>query len=118
MHVTYVVVTAVAALANGYAAVLNFTGAESVRAVADRVEVSQRWMVPLGSLLAAGAVGLLLGFQVPALGYAAATGLLVYFAGAIGAHVRAGDRGVGGAVFFLALAACALAGDLAYRGHW
>ena len=48
MHVIYVVITILAALANGYAAFLNFAGAESVRVVADRVRVSQRWMIRLG----------------------------------------------------------------------
>jgi len=49
MYVTYLVTTILAALANGYAAFLNFVGAESVKVVADRVHVSQRWMVPLGA---------------------------------------------------------------------
>jgi len=38
MHVTYVMTTILAALANGYAASLNFVGAESVKVVADRVQ--------------------------------------------------------------------------------
>ena len=41
MHITYLVITGVAALANGYAASLNFAGAASVRAVADRLQVSE-----------------------------------------------------------------------------
>ncbi len=104
-----------AALFNGYAAVLNFTGAESVERVADRVNVSRKWMVPLGTLLAAGAAGLLIGLALPLIGEAAAAGLVLYFVCAIGAHVRAGDTGVGGAVFFLVLAVCALAVGLAYE---
>jgi hypothetical protein len=108
MHVTYLAVTILAALANGYAASLNFLGAESVKVVADRVQVSRGWMVPLGTLLAAGAVGLLTGFAVPALGTAAAIGLVVYFLCAVTAHLRVRDRHLGGAVFFLLLAAAAL----------
>jgi hypothetical protein len=118
MHIAYLVITIVAALGNGYAAALNFAGAESVKVVADRVQVSQRWMIPFGTVLATGAIGLLLGVAVPALGNAAAIGLILYFIGAVSAHIRAGDRGVGGAVFFLALAACALSANLAYHGHW
>jgi hypothetical protein len=68
MHVTYVVITILAALANGYAAFLNFVGAESVKVVADKVQVSRRWMIPFGILLASGALGLLIGFAVPVLG--------------------------------------------------
>src|ERR671911_3184026 len=77
MKITYIAITALAALANGYAASLNFVGAESVKAAADRVQVSRRWMVPLGTLLASGAVGLLTGFVVPVLGTAAAIGLIL-----------------------------------------
>jgi hypothetical protein len=115
MQVTYFVTTSLAALASGYAAVLNFVGAESVKVAADRVRVSRAWMVPLGTVLACGAVGLLSGFAVPALGTAAAIGLVLYFICALTAHVRVRDRHVGAAVFFLLLAAAALAAAVVYR---
>ena len=115
MHFTYLAITTLAALANGYAAALNFAGAESVKVVADRVQVSRAWMVPFGTLLAAGAVGLLTGFAVPALGMAAAIGLILYFICAVTAHLRVRDRDMGGAVFFLLLAVAALTADLVYR---
>lgn len=118
MHVSYLAVTVVAALANGYAAVLNFAGVESVKVVADRVRVSSRWMVPLGTLLAAGAVGLLAGLAVSALGTAAAIGLVLYFICAVSAHVRVGDRQIGGAVFFLLLATAALVTEIGYHHQW
>jgi hypothetical protein len=89
MDIFYISVTVVAALANGYAATLNFVGAESVR-VSDRVRVSQKWMLPFGILLAAGAGGLLVGLVVPALGAAAAAGLVLYFICALSAHIRGG----------------------------
>jgi hypothetical protein len=117
MYIAYLVITLVAVLANGYAAFLNFVGAESVKLAADRVGVSQRWMVPFGVLLAAGAGGLLVGLAVPVLGAAAAAGLVLYFICALGAHVRARDHGVGGAVTFLVLAAAALGATLAYHDH-
>jgi SNF family Na+-dependent transporter len=115
MEVAYLVATVLAALANGYAASLNFAGAESVKVVADRVRVSRAWMVPFGTLLAAGAAGLLAGIVVPALGTAAAIGLVLYFICAVTAHLRVGDRQIGGAVFFLLLAAAALTTDVAHR---
>jgi hypothetical protein len=90
MDIFYISVTVVAALANGYAATLNFVGAESVRVVSDRVRVSQKWMLPFGILLAAGAGGLLVGLVVPALGAAAAAGLVLYFICALSAHIRGG----------------------------
>ncbi|HEY3531477.1 MAG TPA: DoxX family protein [Nocardioides sp.] len=118
MHLIYLSITVMAALADGYAAVLNFAGAESVEVVADRVRLSRSWMIPFGVLLATGAIGLLVGTAVPLLGQVAAIGLLLYFVCAVGAHVRARDTGVGGAIFFLVLAAGALVANLAYRGHW
>src|SRR5215470_11678664 len=96
MHVTYVVITVLVALANGYAASLNFVGAESVKVVADKVQVSRRWMIPFGILLACGALGLLIGFAVPLLGTAAAIGLVLYFICALSAHLRVHDPGIGG----------------------
>lgn len=115
MQITYVVTTTLAALANGYAASLNFVGAESVERVAERVRVSRGWMLPLGMLLASGAVGLVIGFAVPVLGAAAAIGLILYFVCALTAHLRVRDRQFGGALFFLLLATAALATNLAYR---
>jgi hypothetical protein len=118
MHVTYAVITIMAALVNGYAASLNFVGADSVKVVADNVQVSQKWMIPLGVLLASGAVGLLRGFAVPVLGTAAAIGLVLYFVCAVSAHVRVRDPKIAGAVSFLALAVAALIADLGSQDHW
>jgi hypothetical protein len=117
MHVTYVVITILAALAYSYAACLNFVGAESVKVVADKVQVSQKWMIPFGMLLASGAVGLLIGLAVPALGTAAAIGLVGYFICALGAHLRVRDRQVGGALGFLVLGIAALIAALGYHNH-
>jgi hypothetical protein len=118
MHLIYLITTILAALANGYAACMNFAGAESVKVIADRIHVSRRWMVPLGMLLSAGTVGLLTGFAVPALGTAAAIGLVLYFICAVSAHLRVRDREIGGAVFFLLLAGAALTTSIAYHNHW
>jgi hypothetical protein len=72
-------------------------------------------MLPLGAVLACGAAGLLAGFAVPALGTAAAFGLVVYFIGAVAAHLRVQDRHVGGAVFFLLLTMAALTTNVAHH---
>lgn len=117
MHIVYIVITLLAAVANGYAACLNFVGAESVNAVADRLQVSRKWMIPFGTLLASGAAGLLIGFAVPLLGKAAAIGLILYFVSALSAHIRARDPQVGGAVSFLVLAVAALIANVAYYNH-
>ena len=43
----------------------------------------------LGTLKRAGALGLLVGLGLPVIGIAAATGLVLYFIGAVIAHLRA-----------------------------
>lgn len=118
MQIAYLAVTSLAALLNGLAAAMNFVGAEFVKAVADKVKVSRKWMMPFGILLAAGAAGLAVGFAVPVLGAAAAVGLVAYFACALGAHVRVRDRSIGGAVTFFLLAVAALVTDVGFRQHW
>ena len=117
MNTTYLVITILAALGYSYAAWLNFVGAESVKVVAAKVQVSQKWMIPFGVLLALGAVGLLIGLAVPALGAAAAIGLVIYFICALGAHLRVRDPQIGGAVSFLALAIAALIAALGYHHY-
>ena len=104
------------AIVYGYAAALNFTHNKSVANTAERLGVPSEWMVWLGSLLAAGSIGLVLGFAVPALGIAAACGLVLYFVCAAGAHIWARDTRVvswlNWMVFFL-LAVAALVVTLA-----
>lgn len=105
LEITHLVLTLTTALAAGTAGALSLAGVPYVRGIADRVRVPRGWMAPLGALLAAGALGLLAGLAVPPLGVAAAAGLVLYFLGALAAHARARDPGVGGAVVLLLLAA-------------
>ena len=118
MGIAYVAITIVVALANGSAAALNFAGAEFVKVVADKVRVSRQWLMPFGILLACGAAGLLAGLAVPALGTAAAIGLVIYFSCAVSAHLRVRDAKVAGAVSFLVMAVAALVAGLDYHYHW
>jgi hypothetical protein len=118
MDIVHVVVTIVVALAVGYAAALNFARADLVKDTADRVRVSRKWMIPFGTLLACGAVGLVAGLAVPVLGTAAAIGLVVYFSCAVGAHIRVSDPKVAGAVSFLVMSVAALATGLGHRSPW
>jgi uncharacterized membrane protein len=114
-----IAVTVVAAIVYGYAAILNLTHHVSVTVFAERLRVPLSWMVPLGLLLGAGAAGLLAGFAVPALGTAAACGLVLYFLCATGAHIRVRDTLIRNWVSwaaFLSLALAALAVGLAYHG--
>jgi hypothetical protein len=118
MRITYLVVTALAILMTGYAAVLSLVAADSVRAVADRLNISQQWMRPFGVVLASGSLGLLAGVYAPGLGAAAAVGVILYFTCAVTAHLRAHDTRIGPALFFLLLGAAALVANLAYRSPW
>jgi DoxX-like family len=119
MRAAYIVVTIVAAIAYASAAIMNLTRNKSVAEMSERLRVPESWMVPLGLLLGAGSVGLLAGFAVPALGTAAACGLVLYFLAAVGAHIRARDtrllNWVNWFVFF-SLAVAALVVGLAYHG--
>jgi hypothetical protein len=90
MSVVYVVVTVVTILVNVWAAVSDFAGAKFVLANSAELGISRSWLLPLGLLKVAGAVGLLgglLGFR--SIGIAAAIGLVLFFLGAVVLHVRA-----------------------------
>ncbi|MEU8165867.1 DoxX family protein [Micromonospora sp. NPDC049004] len=99
----------------GTAAVTYLIGHDYPKSQADMKRVPRSWLPVLGLLLAAGSVGLLAGFAIPLLGTLAAAGLVLYFVGALIAHLRVGSRDlVGWAVFFVTVLA-ALAVHLAYR---
>ena len=91
MFTAYLVVGMLTAAANGAFATLDFLRHEFVLQNMARVRVKRSWLYPLGTLKLAGAVGLLVGIAVPALGVAAAIGLVLFFIGAIVTHVRAQD---------------------------
>ncbi len=114
MFAAYVTVTIVAAIFNGIAAVTYLTGHEYPKAQADIKRIPRSWVPALGVLLAAGSVGLLAGFAVPVLGDLAAAGLVLYFLGALIAHLRVRSRRLGGWAVFFSTAVAALAVNL---GH-
>jgi len=108
-----VVVTLLAAGANGYAAYVDLTRAEWVVANMTRLGVPQPWLAPLGLVKLAGAAGLLVGLAVPAVGVAAAAGLVAYFLGAVATVVRSRWYTHVAPLPFLLLAAASLALRLA-----
>ncbi len=89
MFTAYVAVGTLTAAANGAFSILDFARAKFVLQNMARVGVRPSWLYPLGFLKLAGAVGLLIGIAVPALGVAAALGLVLFFTGAIATHIRA-----------------------------
>ncbi|MEU9835195.1 DoxX family protein [Streptosporangium sp. NPDC048047] len=116
MFAAYLAVTILAAALNGMTAVADIIGHDYPKAQADRVRVPRSWVLPLGLLLAAGSLGLLAGIAVPVLGTLAAAGLVLYFLGALAAHLRVGDRRLGLWAVFFAVAVAALAVNVAYHG--
>ncbi|MGO4460819.1 DoxX family protein [Streptomyces sp. M-16] len=107
MSTTATVVTLIAAFMAGFSGASVFFRAKFV------VEPLAQYGVPrgiwnlLGAAKAAGAVGLLVGFAVPAIGIAAAIGLVLYFTGAVITVLRA--RAYAHAVFPMIYAAPAVA---------
>jgi hypothetical protein len=110
MHIAYLAATGIFAL------LVSFSGFGKIQRDPRQMKVLHETVgVPLNyiPLLAvcefAGALGLVAGIWWPALGIAAAIGLVVYFVGAVVSHLRVGDaKGIGPAVFMLVLAAVAL----------
>lgn len=89
MFTTYVIVTALAAAANIYAAINDFTRVDWVLANMARLKIPQSWLFWLGFLKMAGALGLLAGIVLPPVGVAASIGLILFFTGAIVTTIRA-----------------------------
>ena len=86
----YVVVTVITALVTAAIAIPDFIPAGFVLANSAKVHVPRSWLPMLGALKLAGALGLLVGVVgLPVIGIAAATGLVLYFIGAVIAHLRA-----------------------------
>jgi len=109
MFVGYVIVAVI------LAAILVISGRgklvkdERIVASISRANVPLSWYPPLAACEIAGAVGLIVGIWWPPLGIAAAIGVVLYFLGAVTAHVRAGDiKGIMAPLPLLALAAVAL----------
>jgi DoxX-like family len=90
MYLAYLIVTAATIAANAVAAIADFARAKQVLANAAELGIPESWIPRLGALKAAGAAGLLLGLLgVRFVGVAAGIGLVLFFIGAIAAHVRA-----------------------------
>lgn len=118
MFAAYLTVIILGAVINGGAAVTYLIGHDYPKTQADMKGVPRKWVPVLGILLAAGTAGLLAGLAVPLLGTLAASGLVLYFIGAIIAHLRVGSRDIVGGIVFLSIAAAALVLGLVYHGPW
>lgn len=113
MFAAYLLITLVTIVANAWATAADLAQPKWLIVNMDEVGVPRAWLPPLAALKAAGAAGLLLGLLgVWPLGIAAAAGLVLFFTGALAAHVRARvfhNIAFPGACFALAIASAVLA---------
>jgi hypothetical protein len=109
----YLALTSVTIVANAWAAGADLAQPKWLLANMDEVRVPRFWLPPLAIVKGAGAAGLLLGLPAARpLGIAAAIGLVLFFAGALAAHLRARafhNIAVPGAYFALAIFSAAFA---------
>jgi uncharacterized membrane protein YphA (DoxX/SURF4 family) len=108
VHIAAVILSLVLAAAMLGSGVMKLVGAAPMRANMASVHVTPSQMRVLGVLEVLATIGLLAGLWIPALGIAAAIGSIVYFVGAIVAHVRAHDKGLQGAAALLVLSVATL----------
>jgi hypothetical protein len=89
MFTAYIIVTILTVAANAYAAAVDFRRPQWVLDNIAKWGGRHSWLLPLGALKAAGALGLLIGISAPLIGVAAAIGLVLFFVGAIAVVIRA-----------------------------
>lgn len=117
MSIAHLLANLLTAAVMGATAVANLAGHDYPKRQADLMGLPRSSIRPLGTLLGAGALGLLAGLAVPVLGMLAAGGLALYFVVAFGAHLRVGDRHFGAwSVCFTLSVATLVLNVLAYSG--
>lgn len=105
MHIAAVTMSIVLGLAMLASGVMKLVRAPRIVSMMAAVHVTPPQLTVLGALQVASTIGLIVGiiWFVP-LAIAASIGLVLYFTGAIVAHLRAGDPAMQGAIAFLLLA--------------
>ncbi|MEV7525473.1 DoxX family protein [Streptomyces sp. NPDC091371] len=109
MFIAYAVVGGLLALVLTASATFTLQRNDQIVASMRRVQVPDSWLPRLATLKAAGAIGLVAGLWVTPLGIAAATGVTLYFLGAVVAHLRVKDHELAPAAVLTLVAAAALA---------
>lgn len=92
MFILYVAVTVILTLMLAGSSFLDITRETKLVDSLTGLGVPYEWIPALGAIKLVGIAGLLVGLFVPAIGIAAAIGLILYFAGAVAAHLRSGDH--------------------------
>lgn len=91
MFIAYVVVAVLLSFVLVFSGRSKLIKEADVTATLTRLGVPLSWFTPLALLEFAGALGLLLGIAYRPVGIAAAIGVVLYFVGAVVAHLRAKD---------------------------
>jgi uncharacterized membrane protein len=92
MHTAYLVLTMTAIGIDGFSGVSALLHFAPIIPPMQRAGVPLSWLTfPIGTLKTLGALGLVVGLWVPAIGLAAAAGLTVFFVCAVYTHVLAHD---------------------------
>lgn len=120
MHAAYLIVTPVAAAFVGFSAWALFAHAGFIMEPLERLKIPRSWWPWLATAKALGAIGLVAGLFVPAIGVLAAICLVLYFAGAVVATLRV--RWLGHIpvplVYVAPVVACLVLGFAAGWPHW
>jgi uncharacterized membrane protein YphA (DoxX/SURF4 family) len=115
VHIAAVVLSLLLAVAMLGSGVMKLLGTEQMTENMRVVNVSVPQMRVLGVLEVFATIGLVVGLWVPGLGIAAAIGAVVYFAGAVVAHIRAHEKNVQPAAVLLVLSVATLVVPLLAR---
>ena len=92
MHTGYLIVTMIAIAIDGFSGVSALMHFAPIIPPMQRAGVPLSWLTfPIGTLKTFGALGLVAGLWLPAIGLAAAAGLTVFFVCAMYTHVLAND---------------------------
>lgn len=91
VNIALVILTALLGLATAFSAVGKFTMNPKAAEMLHHLGLTDSKIRVLGAVEVAGALGLLIGIWIPMLGQLAALGFVLYFLGAMIAHVRAKD---------------------------
>ncbi|WP_213815522.1 DoxX family protein [Glaciihabitans sp. dw_435] len=108
MHIAALTLSVLLALVMLGSGMMKLVRAPRIVTAMAAVHVTPSQMSVLGIVELLATVGLIAGIWLPPIGLAAAIGTVLYFAGAILAHLRAHDPDRNGAIAFLALAAATL----------
>jgi DoxX-like family len=92
MHTAYFIVTMIAVAIDGFSGVSAMARFAPIIPAMQRAGVPLSWLTfPIGTFKILGALGLVAGLWVPAIGIAAAAGLTIFFVCAVYTHVLAND---------------------------